>query len=85
MGRAALIGALISIAAALGIAGCGDRPQETVQKQGRYQGKPDTNPWENDSTASLYTTSKWTKGDKTSWEDALKQRALSQNEYNRVQ
>jgi len=70
--------------AAFGLAACGERPQEMAQKPRGYQGKPDTNPWDNDPTASRYTTSKWTKGDKASWEDALKQRALSQNEYNRV-
>lgn len=73
----------LAVLAAVGVAGCGDKPQE-VSERG-YRGKPDTNPWDNDATASLYTTSKWTAGDKTSWEDALKQRALTQNEYNRVQ
>jgi len=46
---------------------------------------PDSKPWENDPAASLYTTSKWTPGDKTSWEAALRTRNLAQNEYNRVQ
>jgi hypothetical protein len=79
----------ILVAAALviatGLSACGEREQVIVYKQGKYQGKPDTKPWENDPSASLYTTSKWNKGDQTSWEAAVKTRNLSQNEYNRVQ
>ncbi len=56
-----------------------------VYKQGKYQGKPDTRPWENDPAASLYTTSKWDKGDKTGWETAVRTRNLSQNEYTRAE
>jgi hypothetical protein len=70
--------------AEFGLAGCGDRPQELAQKRG-YQGKPDSNPWDSDPSGSLYTTSKWTKGDQASWENAINQRTLSQNEYVRVQ
>jgi hypothetical protein len=77
--------AALTAAAALGLAGCGERPQVVQYKQGKYQGKPDTQPWENDPTSSLYTTSKWTKGDKTSWETAINTRAASQNEYARTQ
>ena len=77
--------AAAAIAVALGLAACGERDQVTVYKQGKYQGKPDNKPWENDPGASLYTTSKWTPGDKTSWEAALRTRNLAQNEYNRVQ
>ena len=80
--------ALLAIGAAvvaLALAGCGERPQVISYKQGKYQGKPDSKPWESDPSASLDTSSKWTPGDKTSWEAALKTRNLSQNEYNRVQ
>ncbi len=82
--RTLVVAALASIAA-LGISGCGDPPQELAQKERRYQGKPDANPWDSDPSASLYTTSKWTKGDRTSWDAAINQRALGQNEYVRVQ
>ena len=78
-----LAGAAIAVAVAL--SACGEREQVIVYKQGKYQGKPDTKPWENDPAASLYTTSKWTPGDKTSWEAALRTRNLAQNEYNRAQ
>jgi hypothetical protein len=80
-----LIATACALIAAVGLAGCGESPQELAQKPRGYQGKPDSNPWDNDPGSSLYTTSKWNKGDKASWEDALKQRALAQNEYNRVQ
>jgi hypothetical protein len=77
--------AAAALVIATGLSACGEREQVIVYKQGKYQGKPDTKPWENDPSASLYTTSKWNKGDQTSWEAAVKTRNLSQNEYNRVQ
>ena len=80
-----LILAGAAIAVALGLGACGEREQVIVYKQGKYQGKPDTRPWENDPAASLYTTSKWDKGDKTGWETAVRTRNLSQNEYTRAE
>jgi hypothetical protein len=68
-----------------GLAGCGEKEQVIVYQQGKYQGKSDTKPWENEPGASLYTTSKWTKGDKNSWETALKSRNQNQNEYTRTE
>jgi hypothetical protein len=76
--------AAAALAFAAGLTGCGESGQVTVYQQGKYQGKPDTRPWDNDPGASLYTTSKWTKGDKSSWEAALKSRTQSQNEYVRI-
>ncbi len=67
-----------------GLAGCGEQEQVVVYQQGKYQGKPDTKPWDNDPGASVYTSSKWTKGDKSSWETALKSRNQNQNEYVRI-
>jgi len=78
-----LAGAVVAMA--LGLSACGEREQVIVYKQGKYQGKPDTKPWENAPGASLYTTSKWNQGDRTSWESAVKTRNLAQNEYNRVE
>ena len=80
-----LVLAAAALAVAAGLSACGEREQVVVYKQGKYQGKPDSKPWESDPSASLYTSSKWTQGDKTSWEAALKTRNLSQNEYNRAQ
>ncbi len=81
--KLALAGA--ALLAAVGLGACGERDQVTVYKQGKYQGKPDTKPWENAPGSSLYPTSKWDQGDKTSWEAAVKTRNLAQNEYNRVE
>jgi hypothetical protein len=77
--------ALAALVIALGLGACGERDQVTVYKQGKYQGKPDTKPWENDPAAALYTTSKWDKGSRTSWESAVKTRNLAQNEYTRAE
>ncbi len=74
--------ALIALA---GMTGCGETEQVIVYKQGKYQGKPDTKPWENDPGGSLYTTSEWSKGDKSSWETALRSRTQNQNEYTRAE
>ena len=76
-GMAALIAGAVS--------GCGERSQVVAYKSGKYQGKPDSKPWDNDPGAVLYTTSKWTGGDKTSWEAAIRTRNQSQNEYNRTE
>lgn len=70
---------------AIGLSACGEREQVIVYKQGKYQGKPDAQPWQSDPSAGLYTSSKWTPGDKTSWEAALRTRNQNQNEYSRVQ
>ncbi|HEX9211414.1 MAG TPA: hypothetical protein VF901_12980 [Bradyrhizobium sp.] len=81
--RLFLAGAALLVAS--GLAACGEREQVIVYKQGKYQGKPDTKPWENDPSASLYTSSKWNKGDKATWESAIRTRNLAQNEYTRVE
>ena len=65
---ALLVGALI-----IGISGCGERPT-VIYKQGKYQGKPDTQPWANEQF----------KGDRVAWENALKARAQLENEYSRT-
>ncbi|MBK5104937.1 MAG: hypothetical protein JJE42_11875 [Burkholderiales bacterium] len=79
-----LVVAIAALAATAGLTGCGETEQVIMYQQGKYQGKPDTRPWDNDPGAGLYTTSTWTKGDKSSWEAALKSRSQSQNEYVRI-
>jgi len=32
----------------LGLSACGEKEQVVVYKQGKYQGKPDVRPWDND-------------------------------------
>ena len=56
------------------LAGCGERPQVVTYKQGNYQGKPDTPPYEGAPF----------NGNKSEWERAIKTRAQNQNEYKRI-
>jgi len=79
-----LVIAAVALVALAGLSGCGEQDQVITYQQGKYQGKPDTQPWNNDPAASLYTTSKWTKGDKSSWESALNSRSQGQNDYVRI-
>jgi hypothetical protein len=67
---AAAIAALL----ALGLGACGETPQVTQYKAGKYQGKPDSLPWDNEEF----------KGDKAAWEKNIKTRQLGQNEYVRI-
>ena len=66
-----LIVCLAMAAGAVLAAGCGEKPM--VYKQGQYQGKVDSKPWDNDQF----------KGNQVEWEKAIKTRNLSQNEYSR--
>ena len=73
--RRILVGA-VAVMAVVGLAACGERPQElAAQKSGKYQGKPDSQPWDN---AQFHNN----KGE---WEVALKARNQNQNEYTRVE
>ncbi len=60
--------------AALGLAGCGERPQVIEYKQGSYQGKPDQPP---------FAGAPW-NGNKGEWETAIRTRNQYQNEYKRT-
>lgn len=67
--------ALVAAAAvAVLLSGCGEKAQVVVYKQGKYQGKPDEKPWENERFSN-----------KMQWEESLKTRALAQNEYKRTE
>jgi hypothetical protein len=57
---------------ALLAAGCGEQPM--IYKQGQYQGKPDSKPWDNDQF----------KGNQVEWEKAVKARNQGQDEYTRA-
>ena len=72
---------LLAVTAVMGLAGCGESEQVIVYKQGKYQGKPDTRPWDNEPLAM---GPKWTKGDKASWETQIRTRNLTQDEYKRI-
>jgi major membrane immunogen (membrane-anchored lipoprotein) len=68
--------ALISAGAccALLLAGCGEKTQVTVYKQGEYQGKPDARPWDNERF----------KNDRAAWDKTIRARTIGQNEYARI-
>ena len=72
------------LAAALALGACGEKEQVVVYKQGKYQGKPDNRSWDNESPVAELRGGKWNKGDRTSWEESIKQRQLTQNEYQRI-
>jgi hypothetical protein len=79
---------LLTVAAAalvaVGVSACGEKSQVVVYKQGKYQGKPDGRPWDNDPPVPELRGGKWTKGDRTSWEDEIKNRQLAQHEHKRI-
>src|SRR2546427_675387 len=50
--------------------------------EGQLQAEPDTPAWDNAPLA--YGSSKWTKGDRASWENQIKTRQLGQNEDVRI-
>ena len=72
--KSTLLLSMVVVVSTWGLAGCGEKPTATVYKQGKYQGKPDNQPWDNDRY----------KSDKTDWEKAIKARNNSQNEYVRI-
>jgi hypothetical protein len=73
---------LAALALAFGLNGCGEDEQVVVYKQGKYQGKPDGLPWNSEPLA--YENTKWTKGDRVSWETQIKNRQLGQHEHKRI-
>ena len=72
IGRIAAVAA--GIAVAVGLAGCGERPQVIEYKQGKYQGKPDEPPY----AAAPFN------GNKDMWERDIRNRTQYQNEYKRI-
>ena len=69
-------------AAALLLGACGEKPQEVSQKRPGTTVTRDTRPWDGDRLAFEESTFK--RGDKASWENALKTRQQGQNEYTRT-
>lgn len=77
--------ALAVLVAAATLTACGEREQvvQPPQQGGvSYQGKPDTRPWDHDPSA--FGASNWKPGDRGAWENALRVRAQTQNEYVRM-
>ena len=73
---------LFLLAAVFALAACGEREQVAESNKRGYQGKHDTQPWDNDPLA--YGSGKWSKGDRTSWETQIKTRQLGQHEDKRI-
>ena len=69
-----LIGLGLITAAVAGLTGCGEKPNVTVYKQGKYQGKLDNVPWQ---SAPF-------NNNQVEWEKAIKARNNGQNEYLRT-
>ena len=67
---------MLRVLAAIGFvtAGCGERPEVTVYKQGMYKGKPDNLPWQSQAF----------NGSHHDWEIAIDGRTKKQNEYARI-
>lgn len=75
--------AIVLASAALALGGCMEVEQTGAgPKAGKYQGKPDTQPWANAPTS--HESAKWTKGDRASWETQIKTRQLAQHEHKRI-
>ena len=75
---------LLLVLAAFAIAGCGEKEQVVVYKQGKYQGKPDNRSWDNAPLAAEFRGGTWKQGDRASWEDSIKNRQLAQHEHKRI-
>jgi hypothetical protein len=74
MKHALLVAVAVSIAA--GLAGC-EKPQTATGR------KSDAKPWQG-APDDPFVVSGWKPGDQASWDEQLRVRAQSQNEYNRV-
>ena len=76
---------LLSVLVAVSfLAACSEREQVAEGKR-TYQGKRDTKSWDNEPLPyALNHGSKWNKGDQAGWEQQIKARQLTQNEYQRI-
>jgi ABC-type oligopeptide transport system substrate-binding subunit len=60
----------------LALAACGERVQTATPR------KADQKAWQ--GADNPYALNSWKAGDKTSWDEQIRTRAQTQNEYNRV-
>ena len=80
-----LLASVLTLALLAVLAGCGEREQQIGEfKRGKYQGKPDTQPWANAPAPSELRGGNWKTGDRASWEESIKTRQLAQHEYKRI-
>jgi hypothetical protein len=78
---------LFVVMAAIALGACTEREQiSEPQSEKRYQGKRDGKPWDNEPLAFSGSAagSKWSKGDRASWETQIKARQLGQHEDKRI-
>ena len=75
---------VLLLIAVLGLVACGESEQVVVYEQGKYKGKKDGLPWDNDPVATEFRGGKWTKGNRESWEESVKTRQLAQHEHKRI-
>ena len=68
---------LACLAAVLGLAACGEKPQIGASTLKKADAKP------SQGTSNGYAAPGWTAGDDTSWQSQLRTRAQGQNEYSR--
>ncbi|MDB5921324.1 MAG: hypothetical protein JWN13_260 [Betaproteobacteria bacterium] len=73
--KARLIIASALAITAFAVAGCGEKPNVTIYKQGQYQGKPDNVPWQSQPF----------NNSQADWDKAIKARNARQNEYARIE
>ena len=78
MRRPLSVVSIVSVAALLALSACGERAQTLAA--GRHK-SPDE-PWRGAQNAFVAKT--WTPTDKAGWETQLRQRAQTQNEYNKT-
>ena len=69
-------GLSVLLACMLGLAACGEKPQQASQK------RTDTGAWQGGDAA--FTAGNWKQGDRASWEEQMKARNQNQNEYTRT-
>ena len=67
---------VVSMALGLVLAACGEREQTIASSSGR---KADSPSWQSDSTA--FAAPGYKPGDKAAWEQQLRTRAQSQNDF----
>ena len=79
-----MIRVLVGLIAVFGLTACGEDSQVVTYQQGKYQGKPDARSWDNEPLAAGMRGGKWTKGNRESWEEAIKNRQLAQHEHRRI-
>ena len=72
---------LVFLAALVGLIGCMEVEQTASAKQAGQTVRRDTPAWSNEPIAN---GPKWTKGDRSSWEEQIKKRQLAQSENQRI-